>query len=186
MTHELQPFNQVRFDACMAWVAKQFDRTISQYEAVKVHALADALHVVRHHRPIIGGTLRKLTHGPVNLDALNRAKQWEKDRTGPFELSARRGNALFFAPRPGPACESMFTASEREAILDAAKTVFSMTCEESQRFFHGETDSGDDFLGKAWRKTRGDKTAIDWAAILDAYADQTGEDAASLKSLVCA
>src|SRR5687767_7946733 len=138
MTYELQPFNQARFDACMAWVAKQFDRTLSQYEAVKIHALADALHVVRFHNPIIGGTLKKLQHGPVALDALNRAKGWKDDKDAPFELMDKLGNTMLFKPKPGPTREGMFTLSEREAILEAASTVFSMPFNQSQKFFHGE------------------------------------------------
>jgi len=184
MTYELQPFNQARFDACMAWVARQFDRTLSQYEAVKIHALADALHVVRFHNPIIGGALRKLKHGPVALDALNRAKGWQDDKDAPFDLSAKRGNAMYFAPKSGPTREAMFTPSERQAILDAARTVFAMTFDESQKFFHGEADK-DDFLGKAWRKTQRNKVLISWDAILNAYSAQTGQDAAELKALIC-
>src|SRR5207302_9403383 len=90
MKYELQPFNQARFDACMAWVAKQFDRTLSQYEAVKIHATADVLHVVKHHRPIIGGTFKKLANGPVALDALNRAKGWKDDENAPLQLALRQ------------------------------------------------------------------------------------------------
>lgn len=184
MTFELQPFNQARFDACMAWVAKQFDRTLSQYEAVKIHALADVLHVVQYHNPIIGGTLKKLKHGPVALDALNRAKRWQNDANAPFALTDKSGNALYFKRKPGATHESMFTLSERKAILQAARAVFSMTFGESQRFFHGEAGE-DNFLGKAWKKTQPENAPISWDTIVTAYAHQTGKDVTDLKALVC-
>jgi hypothetical protein len=186
MRYQLQPFNQARFDACMAWIARVFNRTLSQYETVKIHALADVIHVVKHHRPIIGGTLRKLPYGPVDLAALNRSKEWQTDPNAPMEFSGKQGNALFFARKAGPTRESMFTRSEQEAILDAARTVFGMTFDESQRFFHGECAGSDKgYLGRAWRRTRGDNARISWEAILNAYAEQSGEDAEQLKSLVC-
>ena len=109
MIYELQPFNETRFDACMAWVAKQFDRTLSQYEAVKIHALADALHVVQHHRPIIGGRLQKLTYGPVALRALNRVKEWKTDDSALSSSPISAATALYFTPTSGPSRESMFT-----------------------------------------------------------------------------
>lgn len=186
MTYELQPFNQARFDACMAWVAKQFDRTLSQYEAVKIHALADALHVVRFYTPIIGGTLRKLQNGPVALNALNRAKSWGADDEAPFKLTDTRGKTLFFTPKSLPTRESMFTKYEREAILESASKVFSMTFAQSQNFFHGETDEQNSFLGKAWRKTSVDKAPISWNMVLKFYADETGQNLDELKALVCA
>ena len=58
-----------------------------------------------------------------------------------------------------------------------------MTFAESQRFFHGECDEGD-FLGKAWRKTKGDDAPISWNSILDAYAHEKGIEAEGLKALV--
>ena len=60
-----------------------------------------------------------------------------------------------------------------------------MTFEESQKFFHGETDGPNTFLGKAWRKTHGQNTPISWDAILKAYADETKKDLITLKALVC-
>lgn len=185
MTYELQPFNQARFDACMAWVAKQFDRTLSQYEAVKIHALADVLHAVAHHRPIIGGTFKKLPYGPVALDALNRAKEWKDDKHAPFELTDKLGNTMLFKPKPGPTHEAMFTPSEREAILEAAGTVFSMTFSASQKFFHGEAGKGN-YLGRAWSKTPKENASISWDTILKAYADYTGHEITPLKALICA
>jgi hypothetical protein len=184
MTYELQPFNQTRFDACMAWVAKAFDRTLSQYEAVKIHALADALHVVRFHNPIIGGTLKKLPYGAVALNALNRAKRWKIDKDAPFEMTDKNGNAMYFKRKPGSTREAMFTPAERQTILEAAGTVFSMTFAASQKFFHGESGENN-FLGKAWSNTHKANAPISWDAILTAYAAQTGADVAALKSLIC-
>jgi hypothetical protein len=186
MIYELQPFNQARFDACMAWVAKEFDRSFSQYEAVKIHALADALHTVRYHNPIVGGRLRKLRHGPVDLDALNRSKDWsDDDKSSPMSPVAKRGKCIYFARKPGPTHEDMFTPSELDAIRDAARIVFSMTFAESQKFFHGDQDGSNTFLGKAWKATKSDKAPISWEDIVTAYSKETKHDAAQLRALIC-
>ena len=90
-----------------------------------------------------------------------------------------RGNAKYFAPKAGATREAMFTPSEREAILDAARTVFSVTFNDSQKLFHGEAGENG-FLGEAWGRTQKDNAPISWDTILKAYADQTGEDVTAL------
>lgn len=180
MTYQLQPFNEPRFDAGMAWLAKEFDRPLTQYDVVKIHALADIQHVLQHHRPIIGGTLRKLKYGPVDLDALNRAKEWKDDESAPFTFTHKRGNAMHFARKPGPTREATFTQSERDALVAAARTVFGMTFEESQDFFHSTS-----YVGRAWDSVSVSNGPIDWETIIEAYAKEKGEDAESLKDLVC-
>ncbi len=176
MLYELQLFNQGRLDASMAWVSKEFDRILDQYDVVKVHALADVLHVFKHHRPIIGGTFKKMKYGPVARDSLNRAKAWALDENSPMVETGTVGNRQLFSLRSTATRESMFTASERDTLLDSAQIVFGMTWRRSQQFFHGELIHGrGSSLGRAWKATPILNAPISWDLIINAYAEITGE-----------
>src|ERR1035437_7268175 len=75
---QLLPFNESRFDACMAYLARKHQRLLTKYDMVKLHVMTDIYHVVEQGKPVIGGSISAWTFGPVVGKAFNRLTFWEK------------------------------------------------------------------------------------------------------------
>src|SRR5438034_11767384 len=73
---QLQPFNDHRFDDCMAFLAAKHGRPLSVYEMMKLHAMIDVYHTLDRGKPVIGGSLWPFTNGPISRVAKSRVGQW--------------------------------------------------------------------------------------------------------------
>src|SRR5580704_9195545 len=73
---QLQPFNEHRFDDCMAYLAAKNCRPLSVYEMMKLHVMIDVYHAIARGKPVIGGSLSPFTNGPVSRSAKSRITQW--------------------------------------------------------------------------------------------------------------
>jgi uncharacterized phage-associated protein len=172
-TYEVRPFNKERFDECMAYLGTMHNKSLTQYDMVKLHVMADVYHILEYGKPIIGGPLSRWAHGPVVEPAYNRLRrwgyEWEADHTHQpesFYISAKEGQKFVFLP-VAEVDETYFSKAELSSLAKAWDCVMSRkSWADSQDFFHK-----DSFIGRVWEAAGEDGRPIDWAAIVDAYKD---------------
>jgi len=187
---QLQPFNEARFDAAIAWLAWKHDRSLSKYEIVKLHVLMDVFHVIEFGSPIIGGRLAPWELGPVMDEAYGRVDDWcdQFDYGGAspanFKISAK-GTLRYLTPTITPE-PGDFSASELAAMERAWELLMPMMNKgyngylESKEFFHSDTT----FIGRAYNKAKLEDRAIDWNEIIDAYDAINHTDHTSVKIII--
>ena len=172
--HQLQPFNECRFDDCMAHLSATHGRPLSVYEAVKLHVMIDVFHALAHGKPVIGGRFYPFTNGPVSRSAKSRLYHWEKQYqlrgTMPDGFALLEDGVGFrFEPTRVPDVDD-FSESEL-AAMDAAWAavvpVLDRGFAESQDFFHRSSS-----IGRAWRAAQKRGTDLDWADIFHEYVRQ--------------
>jgi uncharacterized phage-associated protein len=169
---QLLPFNEGRFDACMAYLARKHQRLLTKYDMVKIHVMADVLHVLEHGKPIIGGAISPWQFGPVVARAYKRLRAWECkfDEIGAepenYSIAGRAGNSLEFRPTLAVEADD-FSPSELTAMEGAWQKVMEQLrdFQESQQYFHG---SGS-FIGRAWNKARLEGRDLDWEEVIAEY-----------------
>ena len=185
---QLMPFNECRFDDCIAFLAAKHDRALSTYEMMKLHVLIDVNHTLDKGKPVIGGAIWPFTNGPVSRSAKSRVSYWRKR----YELSGQMpdgfvliddGDRLMVKPTRVPE-EEEFSRSELTAMDRAWTDVMGLLATggfgASQRFFHE-----DGFIGKAWSKARRRGTSLDWTEIIDEYDAAHGTDHSRIKTMMC-
>lgn len=185
---QLLPFNERRFDACMAYISTRFGRRLSQYDMMKLHVLTDIFHTLRTARPIIGGSLEPWKYGPVVSVAYHRVAHWGRryDHTGEhpesFRLVEQDGNANRFIPA-APPDEDDFSEAEKAAMEQAWSTVKDLLDDWGQcaAFFHSPQAS---FIGLAWKQAHDEDRPIDWREIIDAYDQFHHTDHSHIKTLM--
>lgn len=185
---QLLPFNEHRFDLVMAHLARKHSRSLSQYDMMKLHVMADIYHVLETARPIIGGSLQPWTHGPVVHEAYNRVARWwhHYDRTGAqpavLHLVEQDGNARRFEGAIDIDVDE-FSEAEHRAMDRAWEDVSPLLDHwaRSADFFHNPQSS---FIGRAWHSARAQARAMDWNEIVDAYDDLHHTDHADIKTLM--
>lgn len=168
--NQLRPFNKERFDECMAFLCAEHRSTLTQYDMVKLHIMADVFHFLQYGKPIIGGPMFRWKNGPVVRPAYNRVRrwgrQWEETGTQPdaFRIVGKRRTAFLF--KPARSIDSgAFSQNELSSLDRAWRCVMTKGWKESQEFFHGANS----FIGRAWNAASDDGQPIDWQAIIDAY-----------------
>ena len=177
--NQLQPFNEARFDACMAYLGQKMSADLTQYEMVKLHVVIDLIHTAFHGQPVIGGRLEAWQYGPVIDSAYNRVKRWghrfDKYGTQPeqFDIVSRDGNKLVLRPT----CEidpDEFSPAEIDAMERAWQLVKNehVRWSSSQDFFHNPATP----IGKVWCVARENDSPIDWRDFVRAWGDQFGSD----------
>lgn len=184
--NQLQPFNAERFDACLAYLAQSHNRTLTQYDMVKIHVMADIYHTLKYGKPIIGGPLRGWPHGPVVDSAYNRVMHWAHDwdddheqQPESFRIVRKTGKSFVFEPTV-EVSEDDFSPAELAAMQAAWNCVMTKGWNRSQDFFHKES-----FVGRVWEKTGGNGEPIDWRDIIDAYAQENPTfEAQPIKALI--
>jgi uncharacterized phage-associated protein len=181
---QIMPFNECRFNACMAYLARRHQRNLTKYEMIKLHILIDVCHVQEHAKPIIGGTFSPWQFGPVEARAYKRLRAWEYKfvETGAepeaFHLVGD-GNDLQFDPR-NAVDEDDFSKSELMAMETAWRRVMSMNWKESQDFFHSPQNP----IGLAWTNARKENRDLDWDEIVDASGRLDGLATSAIKTLI--
>ncbi len=187
---QLQPFNELRFDAAMCLLSKRNARALTKYEMVKLHVLADVFHTLETGSPILGGTLEPWPNGPVFEEAFERLDEWctKYDYTGEMPekfIIKSQGKLRIMTPRFDADAED-FSASELRA-LQKAWDAFIPTMDEgyhgyqkSQVYFHSDNT----FIGRAYNKAKAEGRDIDWNDIIDAYDAIHGTDHADVKLLM--
>jgi len=169
---QLLPFNEARFDACMAYLAKKHQRSLTKYDMVKLHVMTDVYHVLEHGKPVIGGSISPWQFGPVVARAYKRMRAWEykydENGTEPenYRIVGKTGNSLEF----NPTCavdEDDFSPAELTALNGAWARVMVQLAnfQESQDYFHGTTS----FMGRAWNNARLQNRDLDWEEIIAEY-----------------
>src|SRR6266704_354270 len=78
IVRRLLPFNEDRFEDCLAYLSAKHQRSLTVYEMMKLHVMIDVYHTIDHGKPIIGGELWPFTNGPVARCAKNRVAEWEE------------------------------------------------------------------------------------------------------------
>jgi hypothetical protein len=185
---QIQPFNEYRFDDCIAYLSAKHNRTLSTYEMMKLHVMIDVYHTLGRGKPVIGGSLYPFTNGPVSRSAKGRVTQWKKeyDQAGTmpdrFVLIEDR-DTLRFKTSLAPDKDE-FSNAELGAMDRAWDTVIGTLnhggWEASQKYFHR-----DGFIGRAWQKARRRGGNLDWSEIIEEYAAETPEtDLSHLRELL--
>ncbi len=184
---QLQPFNEFRFDDCIAYLAYLYGHPLSIYEAMKLHVMIDVYHVLDRARPVIGGTIYPFTNGPVSRSSKSRVSAWQNryEKFGQmpegFEF-IDQGAFLKIKPTRMPDADD-FSVSEIDAMNLAWRDVVERLEREgfnaSQEFFHGKG-----FIGKAWNKARQSGRNLDWEDIINEYDKENGSDHSRVKSLL--
>jgi hypothetical protein len=184
---QIIPFNEARFDACMAFISARHKEPLDTYEMVKLHVLIDSYHMIEYGRPVIGGRLEAWRKGPVVPSAYQRIQGWvqEFDRTGHhpdhLKMMETDGPKRFMAEvSPDP---EDFTSTELKA-MDLAwtqlKALAGPNKVEAKRFFHTKKSH----LGRAWKAAKNNGTAIDWTKIIDEYDELHNTDHSHIKPLI--
>ncbi len=183
--NELIPFNEARFDACMAYMAKKHGQALTQYAMMKLHVLTDVFHAMVHGVPVIGGAIEAWQHGPVVQPAYDRVNAWaylfneSKVQPEMFDIVSQHGKKNYFLPKV-QVDEEDFSQSELDAMNRALETVMPMDWEESQDYFHKNS-----FIGKVWQEARTSGNGLDWSRIVDAFADENPNvERAALKTVM--
>jgi hypothetical protein len=185
---QLQPFNEHRFDDCIAYLAAKHDRPLTVYEMMKLHVMIDVYHTLDRGTPVIGGTIWPFTNGPVSRSSKSRVSQWQKQ----YEMKAQmpdgflvidEGDRLRVKPARIPDDED-FSESELAAMHRAWGDVVELLDKNgflaSQAFFHC-----DGFIGRAWKKARSCGQNLNWNDIIDEYhAEHSDEDHSRIKALL--
>jgi hypothetical protein len=184
----LMPFNECRFDDCMAYLAGAHRRPLGTYEMMKLHVMIDVYHTLDRGKPAIGGAFWPFTNGPVARAAKSRVRHWESryEKTGAMPdgfMLKEEGGRLVATPVRVPDCED-FSAAELDAMERAWRDVIGPLdaaggFSSSQEFFHK-----DSFIGRAWEKARQRGSFLDWNEIIDEYDAATGEDHSHIKLLL--
>lgn len=183
--NQLLPFNESRFDACMAYLSAKHSRDLTQYDMVKLHVMTDIFHALEHGKPVIGGALDAWQFGPLVEKAYNRVRRWRfvVDETGEqpefFEFVGQKGAADRFRARE-PVNDEDLSPSEVKAMTKAWDVIMSLDWSESQDYFHSDST----FIGRAWKKAREARVGVDWDDIIDEYDRQFDENHAHIKRLV--
>ncbi|HEX4795293.1 MAG TPA: hypothetical protein VH370_15970 [Humisphaera sp.] len=171
---QLQPFNEFRFDDCMAYLAAKYNHALSTYEMMKLHVMIDVHHTLNNAMPVIGGDIWPFVNGPVPRGAKHRVADWIKryeeagEAPEAFEI-IDRGDRYQFRPKQVPEADD-FSESELAAMELAWQEVVPPLSRpegfaESQQFFHNASP-----IGEAWDKAWKRGSALDWNEIIDAYA----------------
>jgi hypothetical protein len=185
---QLQPFNEHRFDDCIAYLAAKHDRPLGVYEMMKLHVMIDVYHTLDRGAPVIGGTIYPFTNGPVSRSSKSRVSHWQKQ----YEMKARmpdgflvidEGDRLRVKPARVPD-EDDFSRSELAAMdrawHDVVKLLDEGGFQASQAFFHR-----DGFIGRAWKKARNCGQNLDWNDIIDEYhSEHSDKDPSRIKALL--
>jgi hypothetical protein len=187
---QLQPFNEHRFDDCMAYLSAKYGRPLSTYEMMKLHVMVDVHHTLNNAMPVIGGDVWPFKNGPVARCAKNRVADWIKR----YEVSGEspegfeiidKGDRYRFAPTAIPDKDD-FSESELAAMeLAWADVVPALNSgpdgfARSQNFFHSDSP-----IGQAWAKAWARAGALDWNEIIDAYAAKfSGLDYSYVKAMI--
>lgn len=185
---QLQPFNEYRFDDCMAYLSARHHRPLAVYEIMKLHVMIDVYHTLDCGKPVIGGTIWPFRNGPVSRSSKSRISGWqhkyERDGRMPDGFSITDdGNRLTFTPTRVPEQDD-FSDAEISAMDRAWKDVVELLDKQgfaaSQAFFHR-----DSFVGQAWEKAKHCGQNLDWNDIVDEYdRAHPGEDHSRLKALL--
>jgi hypothetical protein len=186
---QLMPFNEFRFDDCMAYLAAKHNRALSVYEMMKLHVMIDVYHTLARGKPAIGGKVSAFTNGPVSRSSKSRVDDWHRK----YERYASMPEAFVLLDdgdrvRAKPVImpeEDDFSPAELAAMERAWKDVVVLLeergFEESQRFFHSAS-----FIGRAWAKARQRGTNLDWYEIIEEYdSDHPGEDHSWATAMLC-
>jgi hypothetical protein len=186
---QLQPFNEFRFDDCMAFLAARHNHPLSTYEMMKLHVMIDVHHTLSNAMPVIGGDIWPFKNGPVARCAKHRVADWIRRYEEAGEVPdgfkiIDQGERYLFEPERVPEDDD-FSNSELAAMELAWRDVVPVLAAPdgflaSQEFFHKDSPIGVAW-GEAW--TRG--TALDWNEIIDAYAAVCpGLDYSSIKTMM--
>lgn len=185
---QLQPFNESRFDACMAFMSIANSCVkLTMYDMVKLHVMIDLYHTARHGRPVIGGSLDAWKFGPLIPDAYNRLRHWaykfEEDGFQPenFDIVERRNRTVYFKPTIVADIDD-FSPSEVWAMTESWSIVMKQYKDwsRSQEYFHQSCSP----IGEAWKDAWEHETPIDWRKLLDAWARHEHTDLSDLKQIV--
>lgn len=183
---QLQPFNQLQFDACAAYFAWQFARPLTQLDLIKLHVLTDFFHVLAQGRQLIGGEFLPWRHGPVVEPAYKRVSRWRRayDRDGDQPpclqiVGVEEGRCQFeAAAKPDP---DEFSKVEISAMDRAILTYAELRHPGSVNAFFHHPDS---YFGHAWSRAREENRSIDLLELIDAYEKHAGEDHSNVKVLI--
>ncbi len=181
---QIAPFNEVRFDACMAYLSQQHSRTLTQYDMVKLHLMTDVFHTLKHAKPVIGGPIQAWDLGPVVPDAYNRIMRWtyrhEESGFQPdsFQIIDRCGKSWEFKSSQ-EISRAEFSESEIEAMEQAWNAFMHLTWEQSQDYFHEKS-----FVGRAWAKARAEGSSMEWDEVIDEYDRENRTDHSHIKALI--
>ena len=171
MASEITPFNKRRFDECMAWFMRKYNRHLTQFQAVKLHVMSDAFHILEYGVPIIGGEPEAWPKGPVVAAAYTHVMSvGGGSETSDILLGGRDANmpnvVRLSARADSPFDPDDFSESEITAMERAWGTVIGHFKDEAgDDYFHSEGT----FIGRAYRKARKTNQPIDWKDVVMAY-----------------
>ena len=184
---QLQPFNEERFDACMAHLATTHARDLTQYEMVQLHVILDLLHTVEHAQPVIGGKLDAWQRGPVVGPAYKRVVHWgrrfDEHGTQPerFSVSCKSDTIYAYKPTVAPDPDD-FSPAESKAMEGAWQIVMvdHAGWKKSQDYFHNPKFP----VGRVWSEARQHNAAMDWRALVRAWGEYQKLDVTSVLRLI--
>lgn len=181
---QIAPFNEIRFDVCMAYLSQRYDRGLTQYDMVKLHLMTDIFHMLNQAKPVIGGQVQAWDLGPVVPNAYNRVMHWayQHDESGfqpdILKIVTRRGKSCEFT-NSGQIDESEFSKSELVAMERAWDAIMHLGWNESQDYLHKTS-----FVGRAWSKARQEHRNIEWDEVIDEYDRENQTDHNHIKALI--
>lgn len=188
MVKQVLPFNESRFDDCVAFLAARNGRSLNIYEIMKLHVMIDVFHTLARGKPVIGGALWPFTNGPVARHAKHHVRKWwdnyQKNGSQPERLRlVENADGARFEATAAPD-EQEFSTSELEAMSSAWNVVIPVLAEpngfeKSQRYFHSES-----FIGRAWSRAKASGRELNWDDIIDEYDLENRTDHSHIKTIM--
>jgi hypothetical protein len=180
----MSAFQEDIYTASLRKIAIEQNTPLDAYDMVKLHVLTDFFHILEEGESAIGGQPMALPHGPVVQEAYDLATKWA-GAGGAFFVVNPMGSRSPMAPTDMSPPSGLW--GELESAIDRAWLVHhGMNFDESQRFFHDEGE----YFGSAWSAKKPDAGAsgwgqhIDWADVVSAYEQKTGEDMSDVLTLL--
>jgi antitoxin SocA-like protein len=184
---QVLPFNQFRFEDCMAYLSAKHDRELSVYELMKLHVMIDVFHTISRGKPVIGGTFSAFRSGPVSRTAKHHVREWldlyEEGSETPelFDATEKDADRTYFKAKESPDPDE-FSKSELDAMDKAWETVIPLLDEsfkKSQDYFHKDSP-----VGKAWLCAKKAGRELNWNDIIDEFNQDTGRNHSHLKTIM--
>lgn len=154
----VMPLNEQRRNDALYLLAREYRRTLTQFDICKTHIVADAFQVIQTGKAIFGGPLYAMKHGPVPTQTLDHCRVWARNALvagvalaalAPLQLVSESGkfnHIKSFGPSPiyaraNEASWDWFSDQEQRNIHDAYALVMRMSWSEADHYFHNPTAS---------------------------------------------
>ena len=178
----LAPFNYYKLQMLIGYLSIKHYKTFNLYSVNQFHVLVDAIHVIKHGSPVVGGRLDAWHCGPMFPDTYHLVNEWFEnyDKSGehPDELEIVETESSAFHDYNEMRCLEVdckfktvyadeFSKLELESLDFAWKEIGNKTPHECNLYL---TDDKGSFLGEVYSKAiKNEDKGIDWLDVIGTY-----------------